>query len=253
MFWAAVSQFDKIETMHRFYSNPATLHDEHLLLDAAETKHLRDVLRLAEGANVVAFDGQGNEYSCTVAEIRDGETDLLVIKQQDAAAAESPIQITLAVAMLKGEKFDLVVQKAVELGVRTLIPLRTKRTEVRSKDSVKRVLRWRRIVMESSKQCGRAFLMQIAEPLDLEMLLSTGDTDHMMLFTERDGDELPSSVNEQNVTAVIGPEGGWDDVELAAARSAGAALVTLGGRILRAETAAIAITAVLQNRFGDLN
>ena len=176
-----------------------------------------------------------------------------MICKQETSSPESQLELTLVAAMLKGEKFDLIVQKAVELGVRKLIPLRTKRTDVKSKDSAKRVLRWRKIAMEASKQCGRAYLMTVADPLDFEMLLSTDDVSNTFIFTEREGDKLPDSLTNSKMTIVVGPEGGWDDVELAAARSAGTTLVTLGGRVLRAETAAIAITAVLQNRFGDMN
>ena len=239
--------------MHRFYAHPATLHDEHFVLDIAETRHLRDVLRLVEGTNIVVFDGQGNEYECTITEIRKNEAELLVLKQQDPTSPESPLDLTLAAAMLKGEKFDLVVQKAVELGVRQLIPLRTKRTDVRSKDSVKRVLRWRKIVHEASKQCGRAFLMSVGEPIDYEMFLSTRDVGQTILFSERDGDILPQKLKDKKITALVGPEGGWDDVELAEAKSADIALITFGGRILRAETAAIAVATILEHRFGDIN
>jgi 16S rRNA (uracil1498-N3)-methyltransferase len=239
--------------MHRFYAHPATLHDEHFVLDIGETRHLRDVLRLSEGANVIVFDGQGNEYECTVSEIKKNEAELLVLKQQDPTSPESPLDLTLAAAMLKGEKFDLVVQKAVELGVRQLIPLRTKRTDVRSKDSVKRVLRWRKIVHEASKQSGRAFLMTVAEPRDYEIFLSTTDGEHTILFSERDGGALPQKIEDKKITALVGPEGGWDDVELAAAKSSGIPIVTLGGRILRAETAAIAVATILEHRFGDIN
>jgi 16S rRNA (uracil1498-N3)-methyltransferase len=223
------------------------------VLDAAETRHLRDVLRLTEGANVAVFDGQGNEYSCTVTEVKKNETELLVLEQRDPSSAESPLDLTLAAAMLKGEKYDLVVQKAVELGVRQLIPLRTSRTDVKSNDSLKRVLRWRKIVLEASKQCGRALLMDVAEPLDFEVLLSMTDAKQTIMFSERDGETLPKKMADKKITAVVGPEGGWDDVELAAARSGGIHVVTFGGRTLKAETAAIAFAAILENRFGDIN
>ena len=239
--------------MHRFYANPATLRDEHFVLDIGETRHLRDVLRLSEGANIIVFDGQGNEYECTVTEIKKNEAELLILKQRDPTSPESPLDLTLAAAMLKGEKFDLVVQKAVELGLRQLIPLRTKRTDVKSKDSVKRVLRWRKIVHEASKQSGRAYLMTVADPVDYEIFLSTTKIERTILFSERDGDVLPQKIKDKKMTALVGPEGGWDDVELAAARSAGVTIVTLGGRILRAETAAIAVATILEHRFGDIN
>jgi 16S rRNA (uracil1498-N3)-methyltransferase len=239
--------------MHRFFALPESFRDERVLLDSGETRHLRDVLRLTEGANVTVFDGCGSEYSCTVAEIKKNETELLVISKQDPASPESSLKITVAAAMLKGEKFDLVVQKAVELGVIELIPLQTARCDVKPRDASKRVERWRRIALEASKQTGRASLMKVREPMDFNAYLSSGPPERVILFSERDGEKMPSNFDGNTLTAIVGPEGGWDDDELRAARSANITVVTLGGRILRAETAAIAITAVLQHRFGDLN
>jgi 16S rRNA (uracil1498-N3)-methyltransferase len=240
--------------MHRFFALPESFRDERVLLDSSETRHLRDVLRLALGANVTVFDGCGGEYSCTVVEIKKNETELLVISKQEAASPESALKITVAAAMLKGEKFDLVVQKAVELGVIELVPLQTARCDVKPRDASKRVERWRRIALEASKQTGRASLMKVREPMEFNAYLTSQESSaHVILFSEREGEKMPSNFDGNTLTAIVGPEGGWDDDELRAARSANITVVTLGGRILRAETAAIAITAVLQHRFGDLN
>jgi len=240
--------------MHRFFALPESFRDERVLLDSGETRHLRDVLRLAEGANVTVFDGCGSEYSCTVVEIKKSETELLVISKQEPASPESALKITLAAAMLKGEKFDLVVQKAVELGVIKLIPLQTARCDVKPRDASKRVERWRRIALEASKQTGRASLMKVREPMDFGAYLRSEQSPaQVILFSERDGEKMASDLGGDTLTAIVGPEGGWDDDEIRMARDLGLAVVTLGGRILRAETAAIAITTVLQHRFGDLN
>ena len=99
---------------YRFFALPESFRDERVLLDSGETRHLRDVLRLTEGANVNVFDGCGREFSCTVVEIKKVETELLVLSELSASSPESSYELTLAAAMLKGEKFDLVVQKAVE-------------------------------------------------------------------------------------------------------------------------------------------
>jgi len=240
--------------MHRFFALPESFRDERVLLDSSETRHLRDVLRLASGANVTVFDGCGGEYSCTVVEIKKNETELLVISKQAPASPESALKITVAAAMLKGEKFDLVVQKAVELGVIELVPLQTARCDVKPRDASKRVERWRRIALEASKQTGRASLMKVREPMEFNAYLASQESSaHVILFSEREGEKMPSNFDGNTLIAIVGPEGGWDDDELRAARSADITVVTLGGRILRAETAAIAITAILQHRFGDLN
>jgi len=239
---------------HRFYAMPESFRDDRVLLDLGETRHLRDVLRLDVGSNVNVFDGCGREFCCTVAEIRKSETELLVISEQPASSPESAVKMTLAAAMLKGEKFDLVVQKAVELGVRRVIALSTIRCDVKIKESTKRIERWRKIALEASKQSGRAQLMEVSGPLEFDAFLgSITDGSTAFMFAERDGDRLPAELSVDEMTAIVGPEGGWDDAELAAARDRGVRVVTFGGRIMRAETAAIAITSILQNRFGDIN
>jgi 16S rRNA (uracil1498-N3)-methyltransferase len=239
--------------MHRFFASPNQFHIGVITLEADETRHLRDVLRLNSGDVVRVFDGGGREFECRIDTVSKNSTQLSIDSEIEPSSPESSLDLTLAAAMLKGEKFDLIVQKAVELGVRRLFPLRTVRTDVRSKDSAARVARWRKIVLEASKQSGRAFLMTIEEPVDYEMFLSIPEGGPTILFSEREGDKLPAKSTDKKLTAVVGPEGGWDDVELAAAKSAGFDIVTLGGRVMRAETAAIAISAILQHRFGDLN
>jgi 16S rRNA (uracil1498-N3)-methyltransferase len=239
--------------MHRFYAPPEQFHERKIALDREETRHLRDVVRLKTGESVNVFDGMGREFECRIVEIKKTETILSVIRDVRPTAPESELDLTLAVAMLKGEKFDLVVQKAVELGVKTLVPLRTARCDIKSKDSAKRHERWKKIALEASKQTGRAILMQIAEPTFLGEFISTAGPGNSILFSERGGQTLRLKSNPKRLIAIIGPEGGWEDTEIELAKNAGIGVVTLGGRILRAETAAIAIAAVLQNHFGDLN
>ncbi len=237
--------------MRRFFSPPEKFFDNGVTLDAAETRHLRDVLRLRVGEEVSVFDGTGKEFLCTVGEIKKKHSTLSVIGEIAPASPESPFEITIAPTVLNGEKYDLIVQKAVELGVVRLIPLETIRGDIRTQEAGKRMSRWRRIALEATKQSGRAKLMEIAEPMTFEELV-TGGAD-LILFSERDGSGLDSTKPAKKVTALFGPKGGWDDSELEFARQKGVRIVTLGGRILRAETAAIAITAILQHRFGDLN
>lgn len=238
--------------MHRFFSPPDNFSEHVVVLDTAETRHLRDVLRVKIGEVVNVFDGLGNEFVCKLTDVGNTRSELEIIEKTDPSAPESCFRLTLAAVMLKGEKYDLVVQKAVELGVTKLVPLWSARCDVRSKDSVRRVERWRKIALEASKQAGRATLIEIEEPITLNAFIDRAEKPTVM-FSERDGIHLDVDPETRNMTAIVGPEGGWNDTELAAARSAGISIVTLGGRILRAETAAIAIAAILQNRYGDLN
>jgi len=238
--------------MHRFFSSPANFSEHIVVLDMAETRHLRDVLRVKIGEVVSVFDGFGNEFVCKVTTVSKAHSELEIIEKTDPAAPESCLRLTLAAVMLKGEKYDLVVQKAVELGVTKIVPLWSVRCDVRSKDSAKRVERWRKIALEASKQAGRATLIEIDDPIPLNAFIERAENLTVM-FSERAGTRLDVDHGTRDMTAIVGPEGGWDDAELAAARLAGICVVTLGGRIVRAETAAIAIAAILQNRFGDLN
>ncbi len=162
------------------------------------------------------------------------------------------MNLTLAVALLKGEKFDLVVQKAVELGVTTLVPLNTKRADVKLKEHEKKVERWRKIALEACKQSGRAKLMRIENPSNFADYIKTANG-AKILFAERGGESFSAIEKSETITAFVGAEGGWEDAEIEAAKAENFQIITFGGRILRAETAAISVAAILQNRFGDLN
>lgn len=242
--------------MRRFYAPKEQIQADSVVLGPDETRHLRDVLRLRDGAFVGVFDGEGREYRAEIVQISRAVSKLRIIKQVPPSAPESSLDMTLAVALLKGEKFDLVVQKAVELGVSRLVPVLTMRGDVKPKDTQKRTERWRRIGLEASKQSGRARLMQIDEPVGFIGFIKgirAAESSQLFLFSERGGEGLPHLKAPQKITALVGPEGGWDDAEIEPARQAGFSIITLGGRILRAETAAISIAAILQHRFGDVN
>lgn len=248
----------------RFYAPPEafTLASRLVMLAADEARHLRDVLRLERGAEVFVFDGAGNEYRCVVGECGRGGAQLEVLEEVEAARSESQLQLELAVALLKGEKFELVVQKATELGVTAIVPLITRQADVRvrdERDGARRTARWQRIALEAAKQSGRALVPNIKAPRSFAALVEAAPAGEelRLMFSEREGRSLSSLIEDaparlHAATALVGPEGGWTDEELALARSAGWQLITLGGRTLRAETAAIATTALLQHLFGDL-
>lgn len=239
--------------MRRFFAPPENFANGIVALDEDETRHLRDVLRLRVGGEIAVFDGQGKEFRCSISEIGKRDARASITSEIPPASPESPLDLTLAAAVLKGEKFDLVVQKAVELGVTRLIPVEADRCDVRLADAGKRIIRWQRICMEATKQCGRARLMQIDDAITSEALFEQAHGGSI-LFSESGGSSLDAiSSTDNKLTAIVGPEGGWDVGELELARSAGISIVTLGGRILRAETAAIGIAAILQHRYGDLN
>lgn len=241
--------------MRRFYASPEHFKSDVIVLSEDETRHLRDVLRLREDAEVQVFDGAGKEFTCVVESIAKRETVLRINSEIAPAAPESNLDLTLAVALLKGEKFDLVVQKATELGVTRLVPLVTKRADIKIKDAgdiEKKLGRWRKIALEAAKQSGRAKLMEIENPAKFEDFIESESDRAKILFAERGGASFSAIAASGKIVAVVGAEGGWETAEIGAARTHGFQIITFGGRILRAETAAMIIAGILQNQFGDL-
>jgi len=246
--------------MRRFYAAPEQFHENEAQLSLEESRHLRDVLRLREGEEVSVFDGQGKEFRCRIKEAGRGKeiSRLIVVEEIAPPAPESNLELTLAIALLKGEKFDLVIQKATELGVTEIVPLQTKRADVKivKTESAKKSERWNKIALEAAKQSGRARVPSITEPVDFaEFVKDSAGTN--LFFSERDGQSLSGFISNDSkpdrITAIIGSEGGWEDSEMALARERGFHIITLGGRILRAETAGIVVCALMQNLFGDLH
>jgi len=241
-------------TRRRFFAPPSAFNfgKRTVTLASDEARHLREVLRLKPGDEVQVFDGEGKEFRAAVSQARREFAELEIRDEIEAMRPESPLELTLAVALLKGEKFDLVVQKGTELGVNQFVPLITRYADIRLRDEAdgaKRVARWQRIALEAAKQSGRAVVPQVTMPVPFESVIRDNSC---LLFSERDGQSLDTDSKLQSVTAIIGSEGGWSDEELDQARTSGVPIVTLGGRILRAETAAIATAALLQHRYGDL-
>jgi len=251
-------------TRRRFYAKPEAFaaDTKSVALSAEETRHARDVLRLQRGEEVYVFDGEGHEYRGVITQLNRDSVKVDVLEQVEPAHPESSLELTLGVALLKGEKFDLVVQKATELGATRLIPILTNRADVRIRsddDAKRKLMRWQRIALEATKQCGRARLMKIDAPVALGELIERMEQEDelRLMFAEREGSSLSEVLQDLELVpakaiALIGPEGGWTDGEIDEASETGWRIVTLGGRTLRAETAAIVAATLLQHRLGDL-
>ncbi|HEU4432522.1 MAG TPA: 16S rRNA (uracil(1498)-N(3))-methyltransferase [Pyrinomonadaceae bacterium] len=239
----------------RFFAPPSAFNfgKRIVTLTADEARHLREVLRLKAGDEVQVFDGEGREFRAVVSQARREFAELELRDEIEPPKPESPLQLTLGVALLKGEKFDLVVQKGTELGVNRFIPLITRYADIRlrdASDAEKRVTRWQRIALEAAKQCGRSIVPEVETPMPFETLIR--ENNQCLMFSERGGQALNTDLSLKSVIAIVGSEGGWSEEELNAARDENVSVVTLGGRILRAETAAIATAVLLQHLYGDL-
>ena len=212
-----------------------------------EFHHSIRVVRARVGEEVELFDRAGNAARGVVESI---DRDRAVINVGEALPSrESPLAIHLAMAIIQLEKFELVLQKATELGVKTIIPLVTERVELRPERYSGKTERWNKIIFEAVKQCGRTVVPKIEAPATFdEVLKRSGEK---ILFDA----DTPPTANRQpptDVTLLIGPEGGWSDEELRRARDHNVHLERLGPRRLRAETAAISAVSVIAARFGDL-
>jgi 16S rRNA (uracil1498-N3)-methyltransferase len=250
--------------VHRFFASPEVIDNGTIRLTAEESHHLARVLRLREGEMVSVFDGLGNEWECEIAAIHKSECRLSILKKLETVV-ESPLRLTLAQALVKGEKFDLVVQKATELGVSRILPVITEHCEIRISEerSEQRLQRWQRISLGAIKQSGRRRLVEIDQPVKFQQFCRDLQGEPALIFSEKTGSEKtgsektgrglpPLAAQDSGLTVVIGPEGGWSDGELDLATSSGLIPVHLGPRILRTETAAITAVTLAQYHYGDL-
>jgi len=221
-------------------------------------QHLVRVLRLERGAPLAVFDGRGREHAATIASIRDARVRVLVGAAR-AAAAESPLSITLAQGVSRGERMDYAIQKATELGVARIVPLLCERSVVKleSGQAGRKLEHWQGVAAAAAEQCGRAVVPEIGAPRRCLEHLGTagalapgaGRLVLVPLATHGPG-ALPAGL--ERIELLIGPEGGLSEAESQAAALAGYAPLRLGPRVLRTETAAAAAIAVLQARYGDL-
>lgn len=238
--------------MPRFFAPGAGANETLVELPADEASHLTRVLRLAPGGTVRVFDGRGGEWLATIDEAH-RQRATVRLGDRVVPAPEPSIPITLAVAVLKGEKMDDVVRDAVMLGVAAVQPLLTSRTETRPAAAAARLARWQRIALSSVKQCGRAVVPPVRPPCDLDGALVGGEP-AVMLVEPGAGGAVPTLATlprPERALLVIGPEGGWTETEVQLAASRGAMLLTLGGQTLRAAATPIIALTAIRVQWGD--
>ncbi len=219
------------------------IHGDTAALIGDEARHLTAVMRCQVGDEVLLFDGSGAEFAATITSIAKHSVQLS-INERCEVSRELPFPLTLAVALPKGDRQKWLVEKITELGVTRLVPIVTEHGVAQPVESA--LERLRRGVLEASKQCGRNRLLEIAEPQEATDLFASLATAAVRLIAHPTGRPLAeffSPPPPSGIIAAIGPEGGFTDAEVAAALANGWQPVSLGSRILRVETAAIAIAA----------
>jgi 16S rRNA (uracil1498-N3)-methyltransferase len=242
----------------RFYVPQPRIEKGMLEIEGDEVRHIRRVLRLKEGDGIIVFDGLGKEYEGTIVE--EGPS-FVVIKIQNTFSSrkDSPLEVILAQSLLKGEKMDYLIQKATELGVKGIIPFISSRSIpfLEKSGRLKRHHRWERIAIEASKQSGRGGVPKIEPLQDYSEMLHAAPPDALCLILwEREGVKLKEilerSREKMKIFSAIGPEGGFSQEEVEKAKRAGFIPITLGRRILRAETASLCLLSILQYERGDI-
>lgn len=218
-------------------------------------EHLARVLRLERGHPLRLFDGRGGEFAGEIASLTKRTVTARVLEAVESVERESPLRITLAQGIARGEKMDWILQKATELGVARIVPLVTERTEVRldAERAPKRLAHWRAVIAGACEQSGRNRLPELAEPMKLATWAASLDDSAGLRLTldPYGGARARDLAIGASATLAVGPEGGLSDHDLLALRGAGFEGLRLGPRILRTETAGLAAMAALQALHGD--
>lgn len=225
--------------------------------DAAN--HVARVLRLGVGDAVVLFDGRGGEYAATIAQVDKRSVDVSV-GIHDPVERESPLRVTLLQGMARGERMDLIIQKATELGVTAIRPLRALRSSVKldAAQAPRKLEHWQAVATSACEQSGRNRVPTLLPPLTVAEACAADDAGLRLMLAIDGARPLSALLREADaatlacgITLLVGPEGGLDDAEEASARRAGFASTLLGPRVLRTETAPLAALAALQTLAGD--
>jgi 16S rRNA (uracil1498-N3)-methyltransferase len=245
--------------VHRFYAPTLDPGDETVLLPRAEGEHLTRVLRLGAGDTVTVFDGRGHEFVGRVMSAIRRDVRVQIVSPLEAAA-ESGVALTLAQAVLKGDKMDDVIRDAVMLGAFAIQPIVTKRSETTVAGLMRgaRLERWRRVALASAKQSRRAVLPEIRMPLTLETALGEPAAALRLMMVEPGAAAAVERISAlqhapvpEDAVVFVGPEGGWAAEELTVAQAQGVRLLSLGPRTLRADAVPIAAISVLQFLWGE--
>ena len=246
--------------MHRFFVSPSRISGNAVSFPQDLSRQISRVLRMSPGDEVVVLDDTGWEYVVSLSAVAPAQTEGRITGRR-AACGEPAIRLTLYQAMIRPERFEWALQKCTELGVSHFVPIATRRTSHgQGSVSVNRMERWRRIIREAAEQSGRSRLPELDNPQTLEDTLETAPRPALMAWEGERRRSLRSMLEDWRDEApelgtasiFVGPEGGFEPTEVELARKLGVATVGMGRRILRSETAAVALTTAVMYEIGEL-
>lgn len=248
-------------SMRRFFVEKIPSHGESLVIQGEEAGHISRVLRMRPGAHIVLLDAKGSR--CVAAIEFAGRHEVHVrIHELLAPISPSPVEITLCQALLKARAMDWAIQKASELGAHEILPFSSERSVVRLErgNHAAKIRHWREIAIHASKQSNRGRPMEVGSPGTLAEVVERWQNEEalkLMLWEEESTQDLRELIRRtdplEKVVGIVGPEGGFSAGEVEKARRKGFTSVSLGSRVLRAETAALTLVAILQYEWGDLS
>lgn len=242
--------------MPRFFVTKDRIEENIIHITDADAHHIARSLRMAEGDEITVCDRLGKEYRCTLSRIRDEECIASII-EETVSSAEAPVSITLCMAYPKGDKLETVIQKAVELGASRIIPFESSRCIKRPKaeKSEKQTARLERIAEEAAKQCGRAVIPFVTQPMSYKQMLDEAALASLSLlcYENEDGLTVKGALSgrslPESISVIVGAEGGFSLEEVALAIEKGCISVSLGNRILRCETAPLYALAAISYEY----
>ena len=239
----------------RIYCPLPLVAGERHTLTGDQHRHIAQVLRLKAGAPLTLFDGRGGEYAAVIEEVQRSSSTVRTGEHR-LVDRESSLELRLIQGIGRGERTDYAIQKAVELGVSSIVPVLTRRGVVRldGQRAQRRHAHWQGIIVHACQQCGRNRLAELAPAVSLSDWLHSHRTGGLDLLLDAGAGTAMGDLTYEGgvITLLVGPEGGFDDAELEAAYAAGFVGLALGPRILRTETAAVAAVTAMQLRWGDL-
>ena len=237
----------------RIYT-PQPLHTgESLSLEPQASRHLSQVLRLREGAELHLFNGNGDAFCATITSANKKGVELSIGEKLEHSSKESPLETKLGIGISKGDRMDWLIQKCTELGVSEIIPLLSERVDVKlpADRMAKKLQHWQQVAISACEQSGRNQVPAILQPQKLENWVTTVSANKKLVLDFENDDKATSEDASNSIALLVGPEGGLSELEVQAAVQSGFYRWRLGQRVMRTETAPVAALSVLQYLYGD--
>jgi 16S rRNA (uracil1498-N3)-methyltransferase len=239
----------------RIYTSQPLASGQNLELEERAARYLLQVLRMRTGRELILFNGDGNDYQATITEAGRRQLYCEIGERLKKTEVESSLSIELGIGVSKGDRMDLVIQKATELGVARIAPLFTERVDVKLQGDreAKKLQHWQQILISACEQSGRSVLPELLPPQSLaDWLPRSGASLDVVLCPARSQELALTLPESRKLRLLVGPEGGLSDEEIDTAIAGGFQAMQLGPRVLRTETAPLAAMSILQHRFGDM-